>query len=66
MKQLEKFMMMVDALGDNPTQEQAERLESWMIHNIPRTQWADTAINAIHIGDIYTNMRERMSECGVY
>jgi hypothetical protein len=66
MKQLDKFMMMVEALGVIPTQEQSDRLESWMIHNIPRTQWADAAINAIHIGDIYTNMRERMSECGVY
>jgi hypothetical protein len=66
MKQFEKFMMMVEALGDKPTQEQVDRLESWMIDNLPRTQWADAAINAIHIGDIYTNMRERMSECGVY
>jgi hypothetical protein len=66
MKQIQKFMLMVEALGDNPTQEQAERLESWMIDNIPRAQWADAAINAIHIGDIYTNMRERMAECGVY
>jgi hypothetical protein len=66
MKPLDKFLMMVEALGDSPTQEQAERLESWAIHNLPRNQWADAAINAIHIGDFYTNMRERMSECGVY
>jgi hypothetical protein len=66
MKQMQKFMLMVEALGDSPTQEQAERLESWVIDNIPRSQWADAAINAIHIGDIYTNMRERMAECGVY
>ena len=66
MNQIQKFMLMVEALGDNPTQEQAERVESWMIDNIPRTQWVDAAINAIHIGDIYTNMRERMAECGVY
>lgn len=66
MNQFEKFMLMVEALGDNPTQEQAGRLESWVINNLPRTQWADAEINAIHIGDIYTNMRERMTECGVY
>jgi hypothetical protein len=66
MNQFQKFLMMVEALGDNASQEQAERLESWVIDNLPRTQWADAAINAISIGDFYTNMRERMAECGVY
>ena len=66
MTQFKKFMLMVEAIGENATQEQADRLESWIIDNLPRTQWADAAINAISIGDIYTNMRERMAECGVY
>jgi len=66
MTQFQKFLLMVEAIGDNATQEQADRLLSWVVHNLPRSQWGDAAVNAIGIGGIYTDLRERMAECGVY
>ena len=66
MTQLQKFLLMVDAIGDNATQEQVERLLSWTVHNLPRSQWGIAASCAVSVGDFYTDMRERMAECGVY
>lgn len=66
MNRFEKFLLMVEALGDKATDEQGDRLLSWVIQNLPRSQWGDAAVNAIGVGDFYTDMRERMGECGVY
>lgn len=66
MDKYNEFLARVDALGDNPTQAQADQLESWMIDNNPRTRWADAAVDAMHVGDLYTNMRMRMAACGVW
>lgn len=66
MTQFQKFLLMVEAIGDYATQEQAERLECWVVDNLTRDEWASAAINAISVGDFYTNMRMRMAECGEY
>lgn len=66
MTQFQKFLLMVEAIGDNATQEQAERLECWVVNNLARDEWASAAINAVSVGDFYTNMRMRMAECGEY
>ena len=66
MTRLQKFLLMVDAIGDNATQDQVERLLSWTIQNLPKDQWGIAANCAVSVGEFYTAVRERMAECGVY
>jgi hypothetical protein len=66
MTQLQKFLLMLDAIGDNATQEQVDRLLSWTVHNLPKDQWGIAAGCAVSVGEFYTDIRERMAECGVY
>lgn len=66
MKKFNEFKTMVDALGDDATERQGQRLIEWVVENLPRDRWGDAACYAIEIPNFYYYMRERMAECGVY
>lgn len=60
-----EFLAMVDALGDDATARQGQRLVGWIVRNLPRDQWGGAAACAISVPGVYTAIRERMAECGV-
>ncbi len=63
--QMEKLQLMVDALGDDATESQVQRLIEWVVHNLPKSLWKTAAINMIDVGDAYYLISERCGECRV-
>lgn len=61
-----QFCAMVDALGANATEKQAENLVSWIVENIGMDYWNWAAEYAILVPGVYTDIRMRMAECGQY
>ncbi len=60
-----EFQLMVEALGEDATELQVERLVSWVISNLPRNMWKTAALNAMGVGDAYYLISERCGECRV-
>jgi len=65
MDQLQKLMLMAEAVGNDATESQAQRLVEWVVDNLPRHQWKTAALNLIGCGDAYYLISERCGECGV-
>lgn len=52
----------IDAIGSNPTDAQMERLESWVINNVPQAFWGRIAFQLP--GGLATDISMRAGECG--
>lgn len=65
MNQLQKLQIMRDAIGEDATDAQVQRLVEWVIHNLPRQQWKAAANYLLDCGDAYYLISERCGECGV-
>lgn len=35
----------LETLGDNPTKSQCEKLESWILDNVPQSYWGDISFS---------------------
>lgn len=55
----------VDAIGDEPTELQKQKLQSWIIDNVPIGAW-DFAAELTGVSDLYTDFRMRQAEMGMY
>lgn len=65
MNQLQKLQIMRDAIGEDATEPQVQRLVEWVIDNLPRQQWKAAANYLLDCGDAYYLISERCGECGV-
>ena len=65
MNQLQKLMLMAEAVGNDATEPQVQRLVEWVVDNLPRHQWKTAALNLMDCGDSYYLISERCVECGV-
>ena len=65
MNQLQKLMLMAEAVGNDATESQVQRLVEWVVDNLPRHQWKTAALNLMDCGDAYYLISERCGECGV-
>lgn len=65
MNQLQKLMLMAEAVGDDATEAQVQRLVEWVVDNLPRHQWKTAALNLMSCGDACYLISERCGECGV-
>lgn len=66
--EFDNFIERLDALGENPTEEQVEALVSWVVDNLDQDEWAAAANASLMSGmegDFYTEMRMRTGECGI-
>ena len=66
MTNLSEFGLMCRALGSSATEDQVDRLLSWMTENVAQSDWGHCADIALfhNIDDIYTDIRMRMAESG--
>lgn len=62
----DSLLVRVDALGDNPTEAQADALVSWIIQEVPMDYWRWAAEEAIGIPGVYTEISMRLGEMGRY
>ena len=65
MNQLQKLMLMAEAVGSDATESQVQRLVEWVVDNMPHQQWKTAALNLMGCGDAYYLISERCGECGV-
>lgn len=63
MSKFNEFLAMVDALGDDATERQKQRLVEWIVHNLPRHEW-EHAASVCCLPGVYTIIRQRMAEWG--
>lgn len=63
---LDNFEDLIRVLGDNPSQKQIERLEDFVLRNVPETKWDIAAEIALEYGidDLYTEFSMRNAEKG--
>lgn len=61
-----KLRALINAAGDNATEEQSDEIVSFITANYPKQDWAWASMQAINVGDVYTDISERMGECGMY
>ena len=62
----ENLQIRCEALGLEPTPEQEEALEQWVLDNVDKDFWYEAALISLHhTKDLYTNLRMRMAECGI-
>lgn len=65
MNQLQKLQIMIDAIGEDATESQVQRLVEWVVANLPKHQWKSAANYLADCGDAYYLISERCGECGV-
>lgn len=61
----------LDALGENPSQDQIENLYAWILRNIARTDWASVAANlyldhSAAYESLADMLQEHAAECRYY
>lgn len=52
-------------LGKNPSADQVQNLNSWILENVPMDEWAFAA-EVSGVDELYTDMRMRQAENGIY
>jgi len=55
----------IEALGDEPTERQCQRLAEWVVMNFDRDNWGAASFLCLDHGlsDVYAIMSERRAEC---
>jgi hypothetical protein len=57
---------LIAQVGSNASEEQSDSVVSFITHNYPKHLWACAADKAIDVGDVYTDITERLGECGMF
>ena len=60
------FNGMIEAVGSKPNQEQVDNLVSYAIKNYGQEYWSWCADRLLSVGNAYTQITERLGECGMY
>ncbi len=60
----DQFEVIAQTVGNQPTQDQADRLSAIIVEQLPKAHWEAAAL--ICGGDVYTDISMRLGESGIY
>jgi len=60
----DQFSIIAATVGNNPSESQQNRLVSIITQSLPKDLWASAALECG--GDVYTDISERLGECGIF
>lgn len=61
-----KLQALINAAGANATEEQSDEVVNFITTNYPKEDWAWASLQAINVGSVYTDISERLGECGMF
>ncbi|MFT5852280.1 MAG: hypothetical protein ACI87J_002256 [Colwellia sp.] len=61
-----KLQTLINAAGANATEEQSDEVVNFITANYQKEDWAWASMQAINVGNVYTDISERLGECGIY
>jgi hypothetical protein len=64
MKTVAEYALGAEFLGDDMTEDQADRLVDGAVQDLSEAELRELSFHVLHIGHLYTKIKERLAERG--